>query len=63
VATRSIAASVLESHISTRLLVACCGSITLLYAIGWRLVTLRLNPPTPAPVVEEMPAYLPVLDS
>ncbi len=32
VAISSVAASILESHMSTRLLVACCGSITLLYA-------------------------------
>jgi MFS family permease len=49
VATSSTIASVLESHMSTRALVACCGSITLLYAIVWRLVTLRLNAPAPVP--------------
>ncbi len=37
--------SALESHVSVRVLVACCGSVTLLYAIVWRLTTLRLRSP------------------
>jgi MFS family permease len=32
--------TVLESHMSTRVLIACCGSITLFYAVLWRLITL-----------------------
>jgi MFS family permease len=36
--------SALESTVGTRGLVAACGAITLAYAIGWRLVTLRLRP-------------------
>jgi MFS family permease len=39
----------LEDHLSARLLVACCGAITLVYGIGWRLVTLRLAAPAPVP--------------
>ncbi|HEY1485254.1 MAG TPA: MFS transporter [Micromonosporaceae bacterium] len=52
--------SALESTVGTRELIAGCGAVTLLYAIAWRLVTLRLGPPTaeitapaevPAPVL------------
>jgi MFS family permease len=33
----------LEGHVPTRVLVACCGAVTLLYAIGWRLVTAKIG--------------------
>ena len=42
-----LAVSALESVAGTRTLVAGCGAITLVYAIAWRLVTLRLGAPTP----------------
>jgi len=47
VATLAVSASVLVigalvDHIDTRPLFAACGTVTLLYAIGWRLVTRRL---------------------
>jgi MFS family permease len=45
-----LAVSVLESSVSTRGLIAGCGAITLLYGIGWRLVTLRLRRPSPVSV-------------
>jgi MFS family permease len=35
-------AGALVDHLNARVLVAACGSATLLYAIGWRLVTRRL---------------------
>jgi hypothetical protein len=35
-------AGTLVDHLNPRVLVAACGSATLLYAIGWRLVTRRL---------------------
>jgi MFS family permease len=57
VAISSTTASVLESHISTRALIACCGSITLLYALIWRLVTLRLNAPKPSAVLADDTVY------
>lgn len=31
----------LEGHLPVRVLVACCGCVTLLYALVWRLVTVR----------------------
>jgi hypothetical protein len=33
--------SVFVDHVNTRVLVACCGGVTLLYAMGWRLLTRR----------------------
>jgi len=44
----------LEDHVNVRLLVAACGAVTVLYGIGWRLMTLRLpaapsGEPVPAP--------------
>jgi MFS family permease len=47
--------SVLEAHTSTRVLVAGCGAVTLVYAIGWRLVTLRLPAPAQLPAEPEVP--------
>jgi hypothetical protein len=46
-ATISVAASqilvgLLIDHTAPRVLIAACGATTLLYAIGWRLITLRL---------------------
>jgi MFS family permease len=38
-------AGALVDHLNPRVLVAACGSATLLYAIGWRLVTRRLVAP------------------
>jgi MFS family permease len=32
-------------HVSAQILFACCGATTLLYALGWRLATVRLTPP------------------
>jgi MFS family permease len=43
-----LAVSAFESQASTRVLIACCGGVTLLYSIGWRLVTLRLRTPEAA---------------
>jgi MFS family permease len=34
--------SVSVDHVNTRVLVACCGGVTLLYAMGWRLLTRRV---------------------
>jgi MFS family permease len=33
----------LEGHVPTRVLVACCGAVTLLYGVVWRLVTSRIR--------------------
>lgn len=49
IATLAVSASLLavgafEDYVNPRLLLACCGASTLLYAIVWRLVTLRLPP-------------------
>jgi MFS family permease len=35
----------LEGHVATRGLVACCGAVTLLYGIGWRLLTAKIGGP------------------
>ena len=47
----------LEGHVATRVLVFACGAVTLLYGIGWRLVTAKIRggtrwaaPPRPSPV-------------
>ncbi len=67
VAVSSVTTSILESHISTRVLVACCGSITLVYAIVWRLITVRLNAPATRPVappvLDEIPAYVSAMEN
>lgn len=47
IATLAVSASVLVigalvDHVDTRPLIAACGAVTLLYAIGWRLTTRRL---------------------
>ena len=34
---------VLEGHVATRVLVFACGAVTLLYGIGWRLLTARVR--------------------
>jgi MFS family permease len=34
--------SVFVDHVNTRVLVACCGAVTVMYAIGWRLLTRRV---------------------
>jgi len=34
-------------HVSARILFACCGATTLLYAIAWRIATARLAAPSP----------------
>jgi MFS family permease len=45
-----LVAGTLVDHLNPRVLVAACGSATLLYAIGWRLVTRRLvAAPRPVP--------------
>ena len=51
-ATLSISVSLLVvgafvDHLPARVLVACCGMVTLLYAIGWRWATARLPQPEP----------------
>jgi hypothetical protein len=64
IATLAVSASLLavsafESTLGTRVLLAACGASTLIYAIGWRLVTLRLpsaDEPVPTPVAETAPA-------
>ena len=33
----------LEGHVATRVLVFACGAVTLLYGIGWRLVTAQIR--------------------
>lgn len=43
-----LAVGALEDHIGARVLVACCGAVTLLYGIGWRVVTLRMPAGNPA---------------
>lgn len=48
VSTSLLAVGALEGHVSARVLVACCGGVTLLYGIGWRLVTLRIGRDRPA---------------
>jgi len=54
IATLAISASLLVvgalvDVLELRVLIAGCASATLLYAIGWRLVTRRLNAPAAAP--------------
>jgi MFS family permease len=41
-ATSQIVIGLLVDHTPPRVLVAACGSVTILYALGWRLVTRRL---------------------
>ena len=41
-ATSQIAVGLLVDHTPTRVLVAGCGSVTVLYALGWRLITRRV---------------------
>ncbi|MGC9670248.1 MFS transporter [Planosporangium sp. 12N6] len=42
VTVSQLSVSVSVDHVATRVLVACCGAVTLGYAVGWRLVTRRL---------------------
>jgi hypothetical protein len=46
----------LEDHVAIRVLVAACGAVTLLYGIGWRLVTRHFptGEPAPAPSPREV---------
>jgi len=51
----------LEGHVATRVVVFACGAVTLLYGIGWRLVTARirggaLGPALPGPIPVPAPA-------
>jgi MFS family permease len=41
-AASQVAVGLLVDHTPPRVLVAACGSVTILYAVGWRLVTRRL---------------------
>jgi MFS family permease len=41
-ATSQIVVGLLVDHTAPRVLVAACGSVTIVYAFGWRLVTRRL---------------------
>jgi MFS family permease len=47
IAVSQLVASVLIDRVDPWLLVACSGSVTLLYAACWRLLTARLAPPRP----------------
>jgi MFS family permease len=54
IATLAISVSLLlvgavVDHVAPRLMVAVCGSVTLLYGVGWRLSTRRLMRTEPAP--------------
>ncbi|MEN3310380.1 MAG: hypothetical protein V7603_6582 [Micromonosporaceae bacterium] len=49
IAVSQLAISVLIDRVDPWLLVAGCGAVTLLYALGWRLLTARLAPPEPPP--------------
>ncbi len=44
-ATSQIVVGLLVDHTAPRVLVATCGSVTILYALGWRLATRRLITP------------------
>jgi MFS family permease len=47
----------LEGHVGTRALVAGCGAVTLVYGVGWRLMTARLAPiRTPSGLPDAMTA-------
>jgi MFS family permease len=57
-----LAVGALEGHVATRVLVFACGAVTLVYGIGWRLVTAKIRggalgpaalgrSPVPAPAI------------
>jgi MFS family permease len=45
VSVSQLVVGVFVDHVSVQVLFACCGAITLLYAIGWRLATARMSTP------------------
>ncbi|HWH00490.1 MAG TPA: MFS transporter [Pilimelia sp.] len=48
ISVSQLAVGALVDGVDTRWLVACCGGVTLLYAVGWRLATRRLALAGPA---------------
>jgi hypothetical protein len=48
-----LVAGALDGRVATRVLVAACGSVTLLYALVWRLVTARMAPAAELATVDQ----------
>jgi MFS family permease len=49
ISVSQLVAGALVDSLDPRVLIASCGTVTLLYAIGWRLATRRLATPAPLP--------------
>ncbi|MDT5036615.1 MAG: hypothetical protein QOE03_1800 [Micromonosporaceae bacterium] len=66
ISVSQLVVGVLVDRVSSRLLIACCGGVTLTYAVLWRLLTRRIMRrgaamPAADPVVGEPPAADPVV--
>jgi MFS family permease len=54
IAVSQLGAAAVVDHIDERIILAGCGLITLVYAIGWRIATRRLSLTGPPPTTDEV---------